>query len=75
MIVQKCVLAYIGAKEASKGGKGKGEGFWRAEKEYRKKCEARSGVTGDGMGQEEAGPLTMQKAVFRHHGLTELPLI
>ena len=65
---------YIGAKEASERGKGKGEGVWRAEKEDRK-CEARSGVTGDGTRQEETGPLTMQKAVFRDHGLIELPLI
>lgn len=65
---------YIGAKEASERGKGKGVGVWRAEKEDRK-CEARNGVTGHGTGQEETGLLTMRKAVFRDCGLIELPLI
>lgn len=32
-------------------------------------------MTGDGMGQAETGPLTMQEAVFRDCSLIELPLI
>lgn len=36
MIVQRYVFVYMGAKEASERGKGKGEGVWRAENEDRK---------------------------------------
>lgn len=66
MIVQRRVLAHIGARKASESGKEKGEGVWRAEKEDRK-CGAHNGVA-DGTGQEETGSLTVQNAVFRDYG-------
>lgn len=54
---------YTGSKEGSERGKGKEEGVWRAQKEDRK-CGACIGMTGDGMRQEEARPLTVETAVF-----------
>lgn len=65
---------YTGGKEASERGKGKEEGVWRAQKEDRK-CGAHTGMNGDGMGQKETEPLTVETGVFRVCYLIKLLLI